>query len=258
MTEQKTEIEPFLAKGRLAVKEGFRAVVAAVVEPYRAEVARTESVPFPEVPKPVVLTKEVQDALIRLKDVFAVVQPTERRTLSDEEKTAVQDERDVLKAIAAMIAARDENLKTIIRTHMDVDAEERGIAVPVALVDRETGQVIVEATERDQNGHYVLCGPQRPERVDIPGTNKEWSREYRAGKVEVNTDPAFLLALYDEGTLTREEYLAMTREVRVFDENKAMDAAATKPDLRDGILKAIHAMTSVGKPGTALFVRNKK
>lgn len=253
-----TEIETYIAKGQIVLKEGgdLKAVQAALVEPYHADVSRTTEVPFPEVPKPVELTPEVKDALNRLGDVFAVVQPETRRTLTDDEKKAVHAEREVLKVIADLISQRDESLKTIIRHHMDVDAEERGVAVPKAVV--HGGHVVVEATDRDASGHYILCAPQNPERCPIPGENLEWSREYRAGRVSTNTDPGTLLDLLESGEIDRQTYLAMTREVRVFDERKALENAANKPEVREGILKAIKAITTVGKPSVSLFVRKPK
>lgn len=257
MTESK-QVDVLISQGKIALKENgtLAAVQAAMVEPYHADAARTENVPFPAVPAPVVITDEAKKALRRLPDVFAVVQPTERRTLSQEEMEAVHAEREVLKQIVELLAGRDEDLKTIIRHHMDVDAEERGVAVPKAVVDQKTGQVIVEATDRDSKGNYILCGPGNPERVRIPGTNTDWSREYRKGSL--TTDPSVIESLLEEGTISRDVYLAMTREQRVFDPNKAMEAAATKPDLRDGVLTAIKAMTRVGKPSTSLFVRKAK
>jgi hypothetical protein len=253
-----TEIEPYIERGRIVLKEhgSLKDLTTALVEPYHADVARTTEVPFPSVPKPVELTEEVKDALVRLKDVFASVQPDTRRTLTDEEKTAVFEERQVLGVIADMISQRDESLKTIIRTHMDVDAEERGVAVPKAVV--RGGHVVVEATDRTSEGHYILCSKGNPERCPVPGTNKEWSREYRNGTISVDASPEALLDLLDEGAITREEYLAMTREVRVFDEAKALSNAANKPEVRDGILRAIKRMTRVGKPSVGLYTRNSK
>lgn len=259
MTEtQTTEVEPILAQGRIALKSAtsLADVQKAMVEPYRADTARTEMMPFPEVPAPVVLTDEVREALARLKDVFAVVQPESRRTLTEEERAAVHDERQVLKTIMGLLEGRDEALKTLIRHHMDTDAEERGVAVPQAVVDPATGQVIVEATDRSADGHYILCAPQKPERCPIPGTNQEWSREYRQGAI--STDPLVIEDMLAAGEITRAEYLAMTREVRVFDPNKAMDMAVHKPEYAEGILRAIKAMTKVGKPSVSLFVRKAR
>lgn len=262
MTEQttSTSIEPVIARGRVALKESggnIRSVAEAMMEPYHPDVARTETVEFPPVPGPLVLDEETKKALKALPRVFAVVQPEERRPLSDEELAKVYEEREVLGKIVDLLVGRQEDIKTLVRHHMDAEAEAKGIAVPRALVDHETGQVIVEATDRDANGHYVLCAPQNPERCPIPGTNFDFSREYRKGAISVETN--LLDTMVEAGEITRDVYLAMTREQRVFDPSKAMDKAVHgEPEVRDGILRAIKAMTKVGRPGTSLFVRKRK
>jgi septum formation topological specificity factor MinE len=252
------QVEPYIEQGRIALQQGksLREVREAMAAPYQADVARTEALPFPSVPAPVEITEDVAEALKRLPEVFMVVQPTERRTLTDEEKIAVYEERDVLKHILVLLETRDEHLKTIIRHHMDVDAEERNIAVQKATVDPGTGQVIVEATDRTTDGHYILCGPGNPERTHIPGTNQDWSREYRKGTV--TSDESVLDQMHEEGEIDRDVYLAMTRQRRVFDENKAQQAALEKPDLRDEILRVIAKMTRQGKPSVSLFTRKAR
>jgi septum formation topological specificity factor MinE len=245
------QVEPYIERGRIALQQGksLKEVREAMVAPYEADVARTEALPFPPVPAPVEITEEVAEALKALPEVFMVVQPTERRTLTPEEMLAVYEERDVLKVLATFLKTRDEHLKTIIRHHMDVDAEERNIAVPKATVDTATGQVIVEATDRTADGHYILCGPERPERAHIPSTNQDWSREFRKGTI--TSDESVL----EDEDIPREVYLAMTRQRRVFDENKAQQAALDNPSMRDQILGVIAKMTHQGKPTVSLFTR---
>lgn len=250
-----TEVQPFIQRGRIALRDGdsFKGLQEALADPYLPDVARTEMIPFPAVPAPVELTAEVKAALNDLPEVFGRVNPEVRRTLNDAEKHDVFVEREAISTLLKVLALRDEALKTIIRHHMDVDAEERGVAVPKAVVDPETGEVIVEATERTADGHYILCAKGAPERTPIPGTNKDWSREYRNGSIGINTD--VLERLVEEGEIDRETYLAMTREVRVFDEDKARASATGKPALQDQILFAIRKMTVRGKPTVSLFTR---
>lgn len=254
----KSEIESAVKRGAIALKEkgSLKAVQEAMVEPYHADTARTEMVPFPPVPAPVVLTEEAKKALADLPNVFAVVQPETRRTLTEDEMKAVYAERQALKEIVTLLTGRDESLKTIIRHHMDVSAEERNVAVPKAKVDPVSGEVIVEATDRSADGHYILASPKNPERVHIPGTNQDWSREYRSGTTSL--DESVIEDLYKSNQIDREVYLAMTREKRVFDAAKAMDVAVNKPDLRAAILDVIRQMTIPGKPGTSLFTRKQQ
>lgn len=230
-------------KAALVLKPGvtLRQVQDAMlaVEPITPEVPD-----FPPVPSKIVLTDEVKTALRRLPEVFAEVQPTKRRALTGPESKALLDERKVLNAITDLLTSRAEDIKVFVRHHMDVTAEKDGRANP-------------ETTQRDAHGHYVLCAPQNPERSNIPETAEAWSREYRNGTVTI--DPSILLRMYEEGEITREVYLSMTREVRVFDEDKALKAALKAPGpVRDQILGAIKQMTKVGVPGSALFVRKQK
>lgn len=258
MSQQSTEIEPYLQRGHIVLKDkpgaSLQDVAKEMADPYRVDVARVEDVPFPALPKPLKIDDKVREALKALPEVFGKVNPETRRTLTPEENHDVYVERESLKCIEALLKKRIENLNTIIRTHMDVDAEERGVAVPKAVVDAETGEVIVEATDRDKDGHYILAAPQNPERATIDGENMEWSREYGKGTTSFSADHAALLKMYEDGEITREVYLSVTREVRVFDEAKAY-AALRNESLRDHVLRVIHRFTTVGKPHTKLFAR---
>lgn len=260
-TSTSTEVVPAIQAGLVALKEdpgaSVRAVATAMAEPYEPDVARTEEIPFPPLPKPLQITKEVRKALKRLPEVFGKVQPETRRTLTDQENHDAYEEREALKAIEKLLKERVEALNEIIRTHMDVDAEERGVAVPKAVVDDETGEVIVPATDRDAKGHYILCAKQDPERSEIPGENLEWSREFGAGETSFSADAVALAQMEAEGEISRETYLAMTRNVRVFDEDRAT-AALHDPKHRDSVLDVIRKFTSVGKPHTKLWVRSPK
>lgn len=249
-----TEIEQFIEKGRIVLKSDpdFAKVRDAMAVIPVVDTERKEMVPFPALPTAPVLTDDVKKALARLKDVFAVVVPDERRALTDEEQKALFDEREVLKEITTLLVDRQEDLKTIVRTHMDVAAEEAGKAFPVA-TDDEDGHH--PATERDKAGHYILAAPQDPERVHIPGTNQDWSREYATGSLTF--DGSVAEAMLEVGEISRDAYLAMTREVRVFDPNKAM-LAAQKKDFQTDVLKVIKKGTGYAPPRTSLFVRKTK
>lgn len=247
-----SEIEPYLERGRVVVKKGgasIEDVAKALLEPERTE-EQVGVVPFPPVPKPVVLTEEDKQALKNLADVFAMVQPEVRRVLTGTEREQVHAELTVLKTITTLMKTREEALKEIIRHHIDVAAEKSGRAFP-------TGTDEHEATLRDEKGHYILARPQEPERISVPSTNLEWSQEFTSGGVGVN--PAVLEQMVEDGELDRKVYLAMTEvpKGRVFNENKALLAAAN-PTMGDAVLRAIKRMTYLKKPHTSLFTNRKK
>lgn len=244
-----TALEPAIERGRIALRKPD-ATLKDVVEKMAEDLPTIVYSSVEEFPPPapvLEITPEQAEALIALPAVFGQVQPGVRRSLSEDEIRALYDEREVLRKIMACVATRDEAIKETMRHHMDVDAEERGVAVPKAVIRR--GTTVVEATPRDANGHYILAQQGRPERVPISGTDQAWSREFRNGSLQYDTSK--IEALYQDGDIDRPTYLAMTREVRVADEGKILEALRRDPN-RLGIIRRI---TSRAVAGTSMFVR---
>lgn len=225
-----------VARGMLALRTdgaNLRKVAAALLD----------DSPVPEGPKPqpapvIPMTDELVHALGILPAVFGKVQPTAVRTLSDEESRTLRDERAAIDEILKVLETRKSAIRGIVYNHLDKVAENEG--------------VVSITTERDEAGHYIIARPKNPERAEIPGTTKEWSREYRAGSVTI--EGARLKELLDAGDIDRATYLAFTREVRVFDEAKAFEAISKDP----GLLGVLRKITKKGRASTSLFIRNKK
>lgn len=174
-------------------------------------------------PLPAVITEDQRKALDRLHEVFGKVVPTDRRALQPAEVTALVDERMTLDEIEKLASKRKEGIRTAVCNHLDVEAEEDGN--------------IPEDATRDKDGHYVLPG-----KVPAPDLGKAFSREVRAGTPHITADG--LKALVDSGDLSHEDYLEMTTQVRVVDENKIMLRLRKNPDLVRALQKAT---TPVGK-----------
>lgn len=208
-------------------------------------------VPFPDVPSPVTLTPAIREALEALPEVFGKTSIEKRRTMTDAEILDVYREHEALKALEDALKSRRDSLKTYVRHHLDVDAEETNRAIPADVYDKD-GNKIAEASPRDPHGHYVLGEKGKPERLNIPGTNQAFSREASSYKAKVSGDR--LQELYEAGEITREEYLSFTREVRVFDEEKARKALSKDKSLL-GLLARI---TERGGMKSALYVRKAK
>jgi hypothetical protein len=234
MTET-AELSPLIKQGQIALREG--ASLAAVAAAMLVEMPEVEALApaAPTVPAPVELTPEVKQALEQMAEVFAAVQPTERRRLSDTEVAALYIERDVVKKVGEVLAGREENIKEYVRNHLDVVAEE-------------TGRTDAN-TPRDSKGHYVVAEKGKPERLPIAGTNQAFSREFRSGKASV--DGSRLLDMYEAGEISREDYLSFTREMRVFDEDKALKAINDDPKR----LEILARLAVPASPTTSLFVR---
>jgi hypothetical protein len=250
-TSTSTALDRVMAAGRIVLKKGswtLKEVAEAVVDPLPDLTGYTETIPFPPAPKPVVLTDEVKASLGALPGVFGQINMTERRALTNEEILAVKSEQDIVREVLAALNGRDEAIKEMVRHTMDVRAEEAGVAVPKA-VKAGNGTVIVAATPRDKEGHYILSAKSKPERLPIPQTNMEYSREFRAGSLTIAGSD--LDTLHKDGKVSREDYLAFTVEKRVFDEDKAKKAITDKPE-RMSILRLISSRSGAG---TSLFVR---
>lgn len=249
-----SNLEAAIERGRIALKSDDATLGTVAKAMVDADVADAplapEAQPFPDLPKRVELTDKVRRAMNALPKLFGAVQPELRRTLSDRELNDLYFEREAIRTVTTALSGRDDAIKETVRNHMDADAEERGVAVPKAQVDKKTGEVIVPATPRDSHGHYVLATPEKREEVPIPGTNQMFVREYRRPSVSV--DLSALLKMYEDGEITREEFLGMTRETRVLDEGKVWNFVRRYPERG---LELLGKITKHGAPGTNFNVR---
>lgn len=219
--------------------------LAAELVPVPEPEPLAEAAPFPPVPDQKDLTELERKALQQLPSVFAKVRVTKRRELTATEASTLMDELMVIGVIGKMAAARSEDIKELARHSMDVRAERTGQAFPADTAEHR-------ATPRDQHGHYLLAALQRPERLNAG--DLEFSQEYRSGKV-LPEGPALERLHYQEGTVSRSEYLAFTEEKRVFSYDKAMRFIRRNPRRGLEILKSI---TRRSAPGSSLTVRKAK
>lgn len=254
-----TDLLPAYKAGQIALRDGARLgeVAETLIETVEVtHVPSTTAVPFPDLPKAPEITAEDKRALLDLPKVFGQVVMDTPRTLAPNEIADLAKERSVVKRITSLLKGREEAIGEYIRTHVDSEATAAGIGVPKDVV--RGGKVIVEATPRDDAGHYILAAKGNPTRVHIEGTNEDFSLEYRAGRSgTVTISGEDLLDLYESGQIDRADYLALTRETRVFDEDKARKACIDNPALL-GVIAQVTRRTGAGSPGTSLYVRKAK
>lgn len=186
--------------------------------------ADSKPVPAPSRPPlPLKLTDEQQAALKKVTEVYCKVVPTERRELEPAEVAALVEEKSVLDQIKKMAEARHKDIRAIIFNHMDVEAERTGLAD--------------ESTPREEKtGHYILEGEVYGT-PDAPGGFKRTISNYAPSVSE-----AALKALADDPTVedfTHDDYLAMTEQTRVLNENKMMLHLKKRPELISLLTKAI-------------------
>lgn len=228
-----SELEAVLGAGRRALEEkgvSFSTVLKALssrVEPDKAKV--------PQAPAAIPMTDELVHALTVLPAVFGKVNPTSVCQLSDEENRALLEENRTLDTILKALTTRLEDTKAIARNHIHMTAVANGDAAA--------------GGEVDQRGHVLVAGPGEPYKVAIPGTDQAWSLQYVAPRTEISDTLLEQLRETDN-----EAYLALTKTVRVFDEEKAIRSIRKNP----GLLRTVHSLIKKGRPSTSLFVRKQK
>lgn len=210
-------------KGSITLKD-----VLSVLAPGR------ESADVPAVlPVPSQITEAQHKAVERVGKVFGKVVPTERRVLTSVEVASLVDEKQTLDEIKKMAVGRQENIRITIFNHLDVEAEGAG-------KNRDA--------LRDNHGFYILGGEVRGE----PDTPKKFTREVRDSAPSLNTEALKNLADDPEVDFTHQDYLKMTTQVRVVDENKVLLAMKKDPRLILAISNAINP----GKKISSMNLRN--
>jgi hypothetical protein len=227
VTDTSTELDPRTRGLALRINEGS----VSLAELLRAlEPAPPPPTPPASPPLPIAISPEQRAALDKLTEVFGVVVPTERRMLTPEEIAQVIEERETMDELKDLAEKRTASIRTIICNHLDVEAERDGKADA--------------STPRDAKGHYILTGSVR-----VPQAERQFKRELRA--TSPTLDERALLLLAEHGEITHEDYLSMTTQTRVVDENKVMLALKRKPELLDAIAKA----TRPGSKTASLYLR---
>lgn len=237
MTQVVTTVASQINRALQALKKDdatFKSVSAALV----AETLPDAKAITPKAPAKTNMTPDLQAAVAVLPSVLGRVQPDRLRELSEVEVQDLHAEREALAEIVKTLATREKAIGQIIRGHM-------------SMVAARTGEATNES-EVDNDGFPIVGTKGDPHRFNIPGTSKAWSLERVEGTVGIDVD--VLEDLVVDGVVTRKEYLAMTKTVRVFDETKTMNAIEKDPSLL-GVLRRI---TTKGRARQSLYTRNAK
>jgi hypothetical protein len=177
--------------------------------------------------------EEAKAAVEVLPNSFGTVkEPASRRLLNKTELTQVLNEKESLAAAKTAIAKREKAVNEWLSTHFDVYAEDLNLVDP-------------EKTPKDGNGHYLIGASGNRLEQAIEGSDKILTREKANDKADMSHE--LLLAVYEEGKISRAEYLAFTTQVRDLDEKKIRSAmiSPTKRERAQEIIK----MITVVKPG---------
>ncbi|MGA5598437.1 hypothetical protein ACPCSE_29805 [Streptomyces cellulosae] len=176
--------------------------------------------------------EEARQAIQALPEVFGTVkEPAARRQFSPAELRKVLAEKSAIADAKSRITKREAALNEMISTHFDVYAESLG------LVD--------ETVPKDAKGHYLIGSKGNRLEQAVEGTDQLLTREKATDKSELSHD--LLLDAYEQGKISRAEYLAFTKTIRVIDEDKISSALLSKA--RRQRAQVIIAMITQIKPG---------
>lgn len=229
-----TSPERIIEAGRLALSEE-----ASLAEVHRAiEHANAADVFAPEVsplPKRITVTEDLALTLKHLPGNIQTAQlPNVRRALTEPERESLLSLLDEVKATEKLLKNTTESLKAAWFNHFDSVAEKEGRAD--------------ENTPRDRNGWYLLEDRENGTAAD---TDVIATREIRQGAVSLTAEN--LKALEDAGQLSHEDYLALTKQTRVVDEDHFLKALAQREHLIPVVAQAIEE-----KPPTIAFCKREK
>lgn len=250
--DERKKIEAQVQDGLTLIASGkktFSDLLAAVVGD-RIPVASKKLDP-PNVPE---ITDEHRAALTSIVDLYGQVAPTEARSLTPDELTAVAREREAIDTITKFLGARKDNgIREIVSNHFDVKAEtERGARRTPKTETTPDGEerIVEDATDTDSRGHYVLKDTQT-----APGTGNRFERRTAESKPKVTS--ATIDKAYKAGQITRAEYLSMTEvpEVpRALSEEKMRKAMKKDP----GLLFRLADFAEAGTTNTSIWLVEDK
>lgn len=201
---------------------------------------------FPPLPTPLTATTQIRAAMKVLTTTFNKVVVTDRRTLATEEIASIGAEYEAIQEVAKLLTKREEQIKEIIRTHQDVEAEEKGHAFPRDVV--VNGNVVAKATKRDAKGHYLMATKGHPTETEVPGMTKKFSAQYTSGRTTENLGE--ITRMFQDGEISEADYKAMTVVKRVPDADKIRSYV-----LRTGDASILGKIVKKGLDSTSMCFR---
>jgi hypothetical protein len=172
-------------------------------------------------PAAVKLNEAQQNALARITEVYGQVVVSERRRLTAQEVSSLLAERAVLDELAAMAEKRKAAVRTMVSIDMDIQAAEAGKA---------------EGKFYDSKGHLILDG-------FCPAEDGQQGFVRKVCNRSAYVDEAVLVAMDEAGEIPHEEYLAITEQKRVFNQERFMLYLKAHPD-------RVEALQAIVQPGS--------
>jgi hypothetical protein len=166
--------------------------------------------------------------------------------MTTEELAAIGVEYEAIQKVIKLLGTREGQIKEIVRTHQDVEAEEKNEAFPFDVT--RNGKVIIEATPRDASGHYLLSAKGKPNDLEIPGTTLKFSNQFSSGRTTENLGEIERMHL--NGEIDETAYKAMTVVRRVPDADKVRSYV-----IRTGDVSILSRIVKRGRDGQSMYLR---
>lgn len=176
-------------------------------------------------------TKEAA-AISHLPEQFGSVQPDTLRALTPSEIDSLLAERRTVDTVAKLVTRRKTDIAAIVKAHHNATLDAQGESGPTA-----------------KDGTYAV-----PARYAGEDDEQVFSVEPRSGGVNVDLDALLIDADDPEvADLSHDDYLALTRPVRVLDPDKAAKLVRERPEL----LGVLSRYAVKGEPVVSVYARKR-
>ncbi|MGW9067882.1 hypothetical protein ACWGQT_00320 [Streptomyces yangpuensis] len=188
------------------------------------------------------LGESLMEAVTRLPVVFGRVKPPKvRRSLNKTELTKLALERNAIDTAIKALNERKAEIAEMVSQHFDVVAENTGLAKP--------GETL-----RDKKGHYLISSPGSREEAPLDGSGQFFTRERTSDRADFSESK--LKKLYEDGTISRADYLACTEPVKGRQISEAkLRAMLVSPKRRDRAAKILRLISDVKRGTNSINLR---
>jgi hypothetical protein len=226
-TSTVANVRKALAKPKASVGEVLK---VARPEAYKLELAET---PLPQNPG---LNEEAWDAIEQVAGLLGALElPEHRRQMTKGEREQVTRVYEQLqKAMEGLNRARDQ-IKIAAFNHADAEAAAQGKITDETQFTKEGWAIVEDKTS-----------------MAVPGLDKKLTREVSGGKVTLPLEN--LQGLVEDEKIDSKDFYAMTRQVRVVDEDRVLAWLRKNPEKAEVLAEA----TEIGRATASFWLRDNK
>jgi hypothetical protein len=215
-----------LSRAKASVSDVLRAT-----RPEASKVTLAET-PIPQDPS---LNEEAWDAIEKVAGLLGALElPKHRRMLSAPELEDVTRTYEALQTAQKGLDRARNQIKAAAFNHFDAVAVQEG--------------KITEETQFTKEGWAVV---EDKESATVEGLRKVLTREVSGGKIQLPLDS--LRDLVEDEKLDQADFLALTKQIRVVDEDRVMAWLRKNADRADVLAEA----TEVGKSSASFWLRDR-